>query len=502
MSAAELLRTAVLPPAFVLALAWAGGASGSASAQSFELATPDGLQRSQATLDGRDLLITDAAGQTTVYRRQRRYDTADGRYAGYVSDAIARVVRWPTAGRGAMQLADLNDPRPRFRRSQMTVRPLAMGNPAVNPVPGQGRVSAEGGVPGFGSFQPRVIDIQVAPVGGPAVAGPATPQRGRLTTEDAMVHRLVLEADANRPAAMGPTAARDRQYWVILPVTRDVVRLQLVSGGTLWSLSATRPAGPVVLAASRQDAAQLWRAVEAGGVLRFDSVAYPGRSLAGAADGVVQLERTSDAAAQHWLASFAPPPPTLPLPIVRLARHELRSLPALPPAKVRLVNSHSNAVTVMIRDLRSGRTEQTLQIPAGQSRHAELQRDPGGAIVERYEYQTPDGFITSEETITPIPPAPWYEIIVYEQYLASIAIDRTGKSPNVIEDINYQRKGVGVFPVPAGQALADGSTIDVWRQAKAMGNAGALPVWKQDHAGSQRLDPLQRTLQELGVPQQ
>lgn len=498
MRATVLLRTAVVAWG-LLAFYWTVGSPGPASAQPFgqpfgqqiaqpfELATPDGLNRSEATLDGRELRITDAAGQTTVYERERRYDTADGQYEGYLSRAIGRVVRWPTAGRGAMQLADLNDPRPRFRVSQMTVTPVAGG-------PGQG------GPAGFGSFQPRIVNIPVARVGGPAVAGVGPVSRGRLTTEDAMRRGLVLEAEANRPVQMQPTAARSGQYWVILPVTRDVVRLQLVDGGTLWSLSATRPAGPVVLAASRQDAAQLWRAVDAHGVLRFDSLEYPGRSLAGGADGVVQLERTSDGEAQHWLASFDPPPPSLALPIVRLSRHELRPLPALPPANVRLVNSHSSAVTVMIRDVRTGRTEQTLQIPAGQSVRTQLQRDPGGVLVERYEVQTPGGFITSEETRTPVPPAPWYDISVYEQYLASIAIDRTGKSPNVIEDINYQRKGVGIFPLPAGAQLADGSTIDVWQQARAMQNAGALPPLKQDHAGSQRLDPLQRTLQELGVP--
>ncbi len=496
MRAAVLLPTAAVTWGCLLWLAMAGTPS-TVFAQTFELATPDGLNRSQATLAGGELRITDAAGQTTVYQRQRRYDSADGQFHGYLSRVIGRVVRWPAAGRGAMQLADLNDLQPRFRTSQMNVTPLA-------PAPGLGGPPQggpqHGGAAAWGSFQPRVVDIPVAVVGGPAVAGPGEPSRGRLTTEDAVAQALVLEAEANRSARMVPTAPRAGQYWVILPVTQDLVRLQLVSGGELWSLSATRPAGPVVLAASRQDAAQLWQAVQVHGVLRFDSVAYPGRSLAGGADGVVQLERTSDSVAQHWLASFDPPPPALALPIVRLARHELRPLPALEPAEVRLLNSHSRAITVILRDLRSGRTEQTLQIPAGQSVRTQLQRDPGGVIVERYELQTPGGFVAGEEIITPVPPLPWYDVSVYEQYLASIAIDRTGKSPNVIEDINYQRKGVGSFLLPAGDRLPDGSTIDVYPQAKAMGNAGGLPVWKQDHAGAERLDPLQRTLQELGVP--
>lgn len=53
------------------------------------------------------------------------------------------------------------------------------------------------------------------------------------------------------------------------------------------------------------------------------------------------------------------------------------------------------------------------------------------------------------------------------------SIDLTGKSPNPIEDINFQGRGIGRFPLPAGDELV-GGTIDVYRAALAAENPGAV----------------------------
>ncbi|MGI9470308.1 MAG: hypothetical protein ACR2NZ_02170, partial [Rubripirellula sp.] len=66
-----------------------------------------------------------------------------------------------------------------------------------------------------------------------------------------------------------------------------------------------------------------------------------------------------------------------------------------------------------------------------------------------------------------------YEIVVHEWAMQSVAIDRTGKSPNVIEDINFQGRGIGRFLLPAGPALQSG-VIGVYSAAASQGNAGTV----------------------------
>jgi hypothetical protein len=65
-------------------------------------------------------------------------------------------------------------------------------------------------------------------------------------------------------------------------------------------------------------------------------------------------------------------------------------------------------------------------------------------------------------------------VSVYEEFLQSIAIDRTGKSPNVIEDINYQPRSVGFLLLPPGDQLQDNSVLDVYRAAADSKNPGAV----------------------------
>ena len=74
---------------------------------------------------------------------------------------------------------------------------------------------------------------------------------------------------------------------------------------------------------------------------------------------------------------------------------------------------------------------------------------------------------------TPVPPAPRYELVIHEWKLQSVAIDRTGKSPNVIEDTNFQGKGIGRFLLPPGDQLKSG-TLDVVRTALEARNAGSV----------------------------
>lgn len=322
--------------------------------------------------------------------------------------------------------------------------------------------------------------------------------RGRVSTVDAQRTGLVLHATTAGEVRMEIPAQAAGQFWTLLPVEGNVVRLQLVRRGRLWSLSATDVTGPMTVAPTRQETRQLWRAVsDGGGGIRLDSLAYPGRSLAGAADGWVRLERSSRSDAQYWLVQYQPPPADLSIPVVRLRRPEYRMQEPLPPAQVRLRNSHRNELLVVLGDLRTGQVARQLRIPAGGISMIDIPRDPGGVLIERYEILTPNGYVAIDEIQTLLPPASWFDLSVYEIFLQSIAIDRTGKSPQAIEDVNYQPRSIGFFVLPPGNRLADDVVLDPYQTAMAQQNPGGVRPLQRQSPTRPSEDILERTLREL-----
>ncbi len=80
----------------------------------------------------------------------------------------------------------------------------------------------------------------------------------------------------------------------------------------------------------------------------------------------------------------------------------------------------------------------------------DVERDNGATKVETFEVRDVNGFWNRREFRTDIPPATLYDLSVYEEFLQSIAIDRTGTSPDPIEDVNYQPRSIGLFLLPPG----------------------------------------------------
>ncbi len=171
-----------------------------------------------------------------------------------------------------------------------------------------------------------------------------------------------------------------------------------------------------------------------------------------------------------------PSTPILPAvqPLYRSVSQNVISNSPLPPAEVTLTNTHNETLILLIADQRNGGTTQKLRIPRGASERFTIERDSGATIVETFEVRSNYGDWDRREFRTPVPPAPIYDISVYEEFLQSIAIDRTGTSPNPIEDINYQPRSIGLFIVPPGSALPDRATLDPYRAAQAANNAGAV----------------------------
>lgn len=147
--------------------------------------------------------------------------------------------------------------------------------------------------------------------------------------------------------------------------------------------------------------------------------------------------------------------------------------PPLPPARIVLRNDGPREVQVAVVDLASSSAPSSLRLQPRQTREISLERDSGAKRVAHYRVVTPLGDSITKEIVSELPPQIRYEVVVHEWAVQSIAIDRTGKSPNPIEDVNMQGRGIGRFPLPPGPALQSG-TIDVYSTARREGNAGTV----------------------------
>ncbi|MFK8113210.1 MAG: hypothetical protein AB8B91_13460 [Rubripirellula sp.] len=170
--------------------------------------------------------------------------------------------------------------------------------------------------------------------------------------------------------------------------------------------------------------------------------------------------------------------------------------PPLPNAKIVLRNDGRREVQVAVVDFASERQPQSIRLAPGQSRQVELQRDSGAKRVANYRVITPYGEPLTKEIVSEIPAKVRYEIVVHEWAMQSIAIDRTGTSPNPIEDVNMQGRGIGRFTLPPGLRLQSG-TIDVYSAAQRSGNAGTVsPLVPASEQSSDNASVLERTILE------
>ncbi len=168
--------------------------------------------------------------------------------------------------------------------------------------------------------------------------------------------------------------------------------------------------------------------------------------------------------------------------------------PALAPVKVELLNSGPRPLIVTLVELQSNRSWQKT-VPPSLAVAVTLKRDAGATRTETVRTVSPLGDSVTNERTSAVQPSVLYEIIVHERRIQSIAIDRTGKSPNVIEDMNFQGKGLGRFPIPPGEQLQAGR-IDVYREAKNQGNAAFVaPITASEKESAP--DPLEKVLGDV-----
>jgi hypothetical protein len=249
-----------------------------------------------------------------------------------------------------------------------------------------------------------------------------------------------------------------------------------------------------------QDARQLWRVVGAGRVANryvFESVHYPGACLTRVGGGGLGLQPISFAATQFWLP-FAAPAVVGVQPFWRSMTQEIVANPPLPPARLELFNSHKYALVVLLGDSRQGGLVQQLRIEPNSSQTINLERDAGATLVESFQIRSRLGLWEQQQFVTTVPPTAAYDLSVYEEHLQSIAIDRTGKSPNPIEDVNYIPKSVGWVPLPAGQNLPENGRLDLYARALAAKNPGAVRrLDPQQFDEAPRTNPVEAILEEF-----
>ncbi len=442
-----------------------------ADAQTFDLIVPGSGLRSTAQLTADRLVIVDANGQASIYDRDPQLD-ANG-YAAYSSQAMGQSIRWPLRGAGNMQVASLAGPLGNiaFRSTQMIVSPR--GNGGLNP-----------GVPGV------LPGNQV----GPQVAGnPSNDPKSVYVIESALGPGLLLSvaplAGANVRIETQATGGQN-VFFRLLPTDSGYVSIVPMKDRGLAIGMATGLAG-------NQGNAQLFdRRVGGGDAMQFrivpDNAGFVTLELRANRDFVIdvvkprggrpasvgiftrhglqnQLFRLQRVGAMGNLPpSGFPPPIGNPVGPVLISK-TVEPNPPLAPVQVQLSNSHANALWVLVTDLRDPDNSQRLKIPAGESRPATFERDPGSRVVSLLEVLQPNGVRVREESVVDVPPQPLYDISVYEMIPQSVYIDRT--QPGSAPEVQHAPRSVGFFQVPA---TFEGGRSDVYRAAKRQNNSGGV----------------------------
>ncbi len=463
--------------------------------QQFELSAPQLGVHSQAVLTEDLLQVTSSTGEITRYRREPRFDSADGDWLGYFDRSARQVLRWPVSNHGNMQIGTLrgairggaqqDSSAVEYRTSQMTIQ--ATGLPAD-------RSSQRPALPSETLVLPPDMagHRELDPLGDfrrsdlfDAITQRAQEQQAAEMLQLAAFDQgnspwlLARESGSElRAVQAGSKLAND---WWVAPAGAGYVRLETYSRGRVYAVSTTN-GRTLALQPLSQDAKQLWKVHAGRGQQNYllENAFFPGRCLTHLGNGQLALQVMNFAPPQLWVPITAPVLPTFD-PFWRSVSREVHANPQLPPAQIDLVNSHRYALLVLLGDVRLGNSFETIRIEPNSSKTVSLDRDAGATIVETIEIRSTAGVWDRQQLVTAVPASAYYDISVYEEHLQSIAIDRTGKSPNPIEDINYVPKSVGWFPLPGGTELPSRATIDVFRRGKEANNPGAV----------RRLDPKQ-----------
>lgn len=453
----QLLPVAWIPIYWVatcwIAIGWVATAFGQLpfppnDALQFELTAPGLTNPSRASVSPQSLEIQDADGNISQYVRLGRYDTSDGKLLGYSSKELRQVIRWPFDNRGRMQIGTLQKGKIVFVWSKMQIEP-SMAMDVETPQE---------------EILPPAMAMHLA-VGNESTRQFLTMQRG---------DRFDFTVNA-----IGQESA-----WYITPVSNNIVRLQQRQGNNWLAIGIqngsrrTNRGYPISVFPIQNGVEQLWRIQNQGaGGYCFESLMYPGLGLTCVPNFGLGLQPITYDPFQIWWASA--PTFVLPQPQFRSVQQRIESNGPLPPADIDIVNTHNETLIILLADRRNISNLQKMRIEVGKSERIQVERDSGATLFETFE--TMDGFGNwqQQQFQTSIPSPVLYDISVYEEFLQSIAIDRTGTSPNPIEDVNYQPRSIGFFLLPAGAELPAESELDAYTMAINAQNPGGVRRFSQ-----------------------
>ncbi len=453
------------------------------------------------------LTVARPTGDQVIYQRNPAYDSVDGQWIGYSSQHAGRALLWPVSNSGSLRIARLgSDDDHGFSASHLSIDrsgrtaphwhgqtasgiERTLGRPAVPPIQsGAGTVLAELAIS-------RLFDTL------------SKPRRAGVPESSAQLLRIAATSARNEPLVLSRTSAlgvraqpqaRANADWWVSPVAGGCVRVQTYRQDIVYSLAANR-SGQLVLVPTGQSPHQLWKVIGSSWENQFvlANMAFPGHCLTHMGGGGLGLQPIAFQPAQLWTPFSVAPTATF-QPFWRTVTTEIITNQTLAPAEIELKNSHRYALVVALGDTRKGQEFEQLRIEPGESLVVTLDRDAGARYVETIEVRLPGGVWDQRRFVTEIPPQALYDLSVYEEHLQSIAIDATGTSPNVIEDVNYVPKSVGWLPLPGGPAMPQSGVIDVYARAKAAKNPGAVRRLDPDQFDDQgSSDPLETILDRV-----
>jgi hypothetical protein len=505
MQGGDMLKQKCLAVMLIVALA------ASASAQQYILSAPGVEFSSKAYLTEAKLDVIDARGDVNSYLRDTSYDTPDGKWKGFRNNQIGRVLLWPSDNRGNLQIGTQKAGTIQFTTSRMQIRPGAPqpGDPANPPDLPLRPDSRPNSLDAIGSPQETFPEYQsqdwtsfaTSDFFSQTIHNPIN----RLPTAQP-IHLVSYDANG-RPWALTQRGARlgltprvsSQALWWLAPAGPGIVRMQMQSDGQVWAITADER-NALRLSLISQDPRQLWRVLAGAQPNHYllENAFYVGNYLTQLDAGNLGMQPMLGLPTQHWVP-LMPPQNQLALlqPFWRNVTRDLRPNPPLPPAEIELTNSSRYALIVLVGDLRSGQVVKEVRVEPAGSTAITVERDAGSTIFETVEILTAGGSWSRQTYTTPIPPVSLYDLSVYEEFLQSIAIDRTGKSPNPIEDINYVPKSTGMIILPPGDALPQRGQMDVFSQAQGAKNPGAVRRMDMKRFEKPKADPLGSILEEI-----
>lgn len=160
----------------------------------------------------------------------------------------------------------------------------------------------------------------------------------------------------------------------------------------------------------------------------------------------------------------------------RFRQREVIPNPPIPPVEVILKNDHKETLVVRVFDRRDRKKKHDVSLRPGAATRIKIDRDSGGIEKSSVTLVGPRGGGLQDSRTRPIPPKSLYDVVVFEHKVTSQFFDRTQPRSKFKKTPDSEQKSlvsIGVFPIPAGGEMTNGSQLSAYRMAQQEKNPGA-----------------------------